>query len=70
MRQTFGQYTQSVDLFIHDLTDGVVDRGDLIDFADGNASIGDCFASGITPRQCAINILKANGFVMTGAFRG
>ena len=62
MRQTFGQYIASVDLFIHDLTDGAVDRGDLIDFADGPASLGDCYAAGITPRECAKNILRENGW--------
>jgi hypothetical protein len=62
MRQTLGQYITSVRLAIDDLTDGVVDLDGMVDYADGELSLSEMRAEGITPRAAAARLLDAEGY--------
>jgi len=60
-RITLGAYIKNVNLHIADLTDDVIELSDLVDYADGEESISECYADDIPSRVCATRILRANG---------
>ena len=59
---TFVKYLHDVELWIDELTDGVISYTDLPNYADGDCSPAECMDEGLTPRACAVRILKESGF--------
>lgn len=62
MRQTLGQFITTVDLNIHDLTEGEVGLSDMVDFADGELALADLYDNKVNARVAAKRILRANGW--------
>ena len=55
-------FVQDVDAMLGRLTHGVIDLSCLVDFSDGEYSLSEMFAEGLTPKEAAIKLLSAQGF--------
>lgn len=63
------EYHAFVNMNLEVLTDGAITDSDmLVDFADGEASVAECWENDVPARECAENILAANGWDEASAF--
>lgn len=61
---TLETYIGKVNWEIIQFSNGVFDLDDMVDFADGEASISECHADEVSPKECARRVLAANGWAV------